>query len=132
LRLGLPLALEAQLALAFALALTLILILIVRIPEITGHDVSPSDAKASPSLRRIADLLRLRSTNDLRQPFTSIKNDLDVEYSGNRFETNGPQKPQGDQFRRRSKLRKHIRVPVRPPPSLPVGVHLPTTANSHL
>jgi hypothetical protein len=78
LRLGLTLALEAQLALAFALALTLILILIVRIPEITGHEVSPSDAKASPSLRRIADLLRLRSTNDLRQPFTSIKNDLDL------------------------------------------------------
>jgi len=42
-------------------------------------------------LRRIADLLRLRSTNDLRQPFTSNKNDLDFECSGNRFETNDPQ-----------------------------------------
>src|ERR1700722_9527430 len=90
LSLGLTLALEAQLALAFALAL--ILILIVRIPEIDTHDVSPLDVKTHPSLRRIADLLRLRSTNDLRQPFTSNKNDLDFDRSGDRFETNDPQK----------------------------------------
>jgi hypothetical protein len=72
LRLGLTLALEAQLALAFALALTLILVLIIRIPP-KNHDVSPCDVKTYPSLRGIADLLRLRSTNDLRQPFTSVK-----------------------------------------------------------
>jgi hypothetical protein len=74
--LDLTLALEVQLALAFALALTLILILIVRIPPINTHDVPPADMKTCPSLSRIADLLRLRSTNDLRQPLTSIKIDL--------------------------------------------------------
>src|SRR5580704_18044217 len=92
LSLGLTLALEAQLALAFALVLTLILVLIVRIPPIAGHYVSPSDAKACPSLRRITDLLRLRPTTDLRHPFTSIKIELHFHCSQHRLQTNDPQR----------------------------------------
>ena len=125
LRLGLTLALEAQLALAFALALTLILILIVRIPRIDTHDVSPPDVKTHPSLRRIADLLRLRSTNDLRQPFTSNKIDLDFDCSGDRFETNDPQSrkaisPDADRNQKSTSVSRCGRLP------LPAGVDPPT------